>query len=123
MKCLLFIRYKERLNLKFLKTHSQAAIFDGVNWTFIPSGSDDFRTGVPGNTKCGLIHRPANLVPLIGSTAGGTKRMQTSTYRSDGGEATLFKKSVVWVLIGFLRISELPIPSRGKEWIIGIKNL
>ena len=99
-------RYRERLNLKFLKSHSQAAIFDGVNWTFVPKGTDDFRTGVPGNTKSGLIRLPASTVPLIGSTASGTKKMQTSFgYRSDSGDATLFRKSVIYLGHFFLDVA------------------
>jgi len=99
---LCIFRYRERLNLKFLKSHSQAAIFDGVNWTFVPRGTDDFRTGVPGNKKSGLIRLPASTVPLIGNTANGAKKMQTLCYRSDSGETTLFRKLVMFLINGII---------------------
>lgn len=82
-------------------------MFDGVNWTFVPSGLDDFRTGVPGNTKPGLIRLPANPVPLINnSPANGSKRLQLNGYRSDSGETTLFRK-----LVPFLKSLSLVILS------------
>lgn len=83
-------RYKERLHLKFLKS-KRSAIYNGVNWTFVPSGTDDFRTGIPRNTSGANLHQWSNPIPLIGT---GTRT--TRSYGGvDVGHKTLFNKLVV----------------------------
>ena len=44
----LSLRYKERLQWKYLsQQHRQLNALTSVKWRFIPSGSDDFRSGLP----------------------------------------------------------------------------
>ena len=45
------LRYRERLQLKFLKTSRQSAALDGARWVSLAGDIDDFRSGVPAQTK------------------------------------------------------------------------
>ena len=85
-------RYRERLHLKFLKS-KRSAIYNGVNWTFIPSGTDDFRTGIPRNTSGTILHQWSKPVPLIGMA--GTRKTRSYCSRLNMGDETRFSKSVV----------------------------
>lgn len=44
-------RYKERLQLKFLKSSKQSAVLNGTRWVSLAGDMDDFRSGVPRQTK------------------------------------------------------------------------
>ena len=44
-------RYKERLQLKFLKSSKQSAALNGTRWVSLVGDMDDFRSGVPRQTK------------------------------------------------------------------------
>ena len=44
-------RYKERLQLKFLKSSKQSAALNGARWVSLAGDMDDFRSGVPRQTK------------------------------------------------------------------------
>ena len=43
-------RYKERLDLKFLKTFNPSSTLDGERWIFVANDMDDFRTSLPAQT-------------------------------------------------------------------------
>ena len=43
----LHYRYKERLELKYMRTNPKAAALNGKKWTFVRSDMDDLRSGVP----------------------------------------------------------------------------
>jgi len=52
------LRYKERLQLKFLKTSRQSATLDGARWISLAEDIDDFRSGVPAQTKgCEMVKK------------------------------------------------------------------
>lgn len=40
-------RYKERLELKYMRTNPKSAALNGKKWTFVRSDMDDLRSGVP----------------------------------------------------------------------------
>ena len=40
-------RYKERLELKYMRTNPKAAALNGKKWMFVRSDIDDLRSGVP----------------------------------------------------------------------------
>ena len=40
-------RYKERLELKYMRTNPKAAALNGKKWMFVRSDMDDLRSGVP----------------------------------------------------------------------------
>lgn len=44
-------RYKERLQLKYLKHSKLSTALEGGRWTFMAGNIDDFRSGVPAETK------------------------------------------------------------------------
>ena len=50
MVSLVLCRYKERLDLKYLKSSKQSATLEGGRWTFLAGNMDDFRSGVPAQT-------------------------------------------------------------------------
>ena len=43
----LHYRYKERLELKYMRTNPKAAALNGKKWMFVRSDMDDLRSGVP----------------------------------------------------------------------------
>ena len=49
------LRYKERLDLKFLKRGRKSATLDGRKWTLLAGDIDDFRSGVPAHTSGGTM--------------------------------------------------------------------
>ena len=48
-------RYKERLDLKFMKHGRNSGCLDGRKWTLLAGNMDDFRTGVPAQTTGGSM--------------------------------------------------------------------
>ena len=47
--CLL-TRYKERLDLKFMKHGHKSGCLDGCKWTMLAGNMDDFRSGLPAHS-------------------------------------------------------------------------
>ena len=80
----IMVRYKERLNLKFLQNSGQSGRLDGSRWTFIADDIDDFRSGVPVKTKgSGMVKKNVvNPVPLIDTRSSGALKKSSSTSRT-----------------------------------------
>ena len=53
-------RYKERLELKYLRRNPNSASLNSRNWVFVHSNLDDMRTGVP------LISQGKDMVVKVG---------------------------------------------------------
>lgn len=99
------IRYKERLNLKFLKTNHHTKQLDSSRWTFIADDIDDFRSGAPVKTKgSGMVTKATvNPVPLINtrssvvlkktsSTTPSTSQLKKKPVNDNPGHKTLYTK-------------------------------
>ena len=98
-------RYKERLNLKFLKTNRNAGLLDGSKWTFIADDIDDFRSGAPARRKGSAMvkKKDVNPVPLIDtkssevlkrtpSNSHSTPQMNSRIISDNPGLRTLYTK-------------------------------
>lgn len=98
-------RYKERLQLKFLKTNRNAGLLDGSKWTFVADDIDDFRSGAPVKTKgSAMVKRKSiNPVPLIDtkssevlkrtpSNSHSTPQMKSMIISNNPGLRTLYTK-------------------------------
>ena len=98
-------RYKERLQLKFLKTNRNARLLDGSKWTFVADDIDDFRSGAPVKTKgSAMVKRKSiNPVPLIDtksseilkrtpSNSHSTPLMKSMIISNNPGLRTLYTK-------------------------------
>ena len=98
-------RYKERLQLKFLKTHRSAGLLDGSKWTFVADDIDDFRSGAPVKTKGSAMvkRKNTNPVPLIDtkssevlkrtpSSSQSTPQMKSRIISDNPGLRTLYTK-------------------------------
>lgn len=98
-------RYKERLQLKFLKTNRNAGLLDGRKWTFVADDIDDFRLGVPVKTKGSTMvkQKKTNPVPLIDtkssevlkrtpSNSHSTLQMKSRIIGNNPGLRTLYTK-------------------------------
>ena len=98
-------RYKERLQLKFLKTNRNAGLLDGSKWTFIADDIDDFRLGAPVKMKGSTMVKRKNInpVPLIDtkssevlkrtlSNSHSTPQMKSRIISDNPGLRTLYTK-------------------------------
>ena len=81
---LILVRYKERLNLKFLKTNGPSGRLNGSRWTFVADDIDDFRSGVPVKMKgSGMVKKSTvNPVPLIDTRSSMALKKSPSTSQS-----------------------------------------
>ena len=77
-------RYKERLQLKFLKTNRNDGLLDGSKWTFIAGDIDDFRSGAPVIREgSGMVKKTnVNPVPLIDTKSSEVLKRTPSNSRS-----------------------------------------
>ena len=98
-------RYKERLQLKFLKANRNAGLLDGSKWTFIADDIDDFRSGAPMKTKGSAMVKRKNVnpVPLIDtkssevlkrtpSNSHSTPQIKSRIISDNPGVKTLYTK-------------------------------
>lgn len=101
--------YKERLEQKFLKNSKQSASLGGRRWRFLAGNLDDFRTGVPVQTKAGemLKKRAVQPIPLINSQSSVKKSRPSQNAQLDPGQRTLYTKVGVRMQLQQGRLREL----------------
>ncbi|KAL5460483.1 hypothetical protein EMCRGX_G033934 [Ephydatia muelleri] len=88
--------YKERLDLKFLKTFNPSSTLDGERWIFVANDMDDFRTSLPAQTDGSkmVMKNKVNRVPLVSSTSCMTRQasLLSRSRAPDPARMTVYSK-------------------------------